>query len=478
MDEDIRLRAACDRCHSQKLRCPKRPGSEVCDRCSKSGALCVYSPFRQKKEAEAQIRRSDKDFGNKKDNCGSVRASQKRQRIASLVEEPNIDLGDAFGSAISNQDEESIDIGANWSYNSYDTFRPMVADPSFVDMGLVGQDELPQLDFTLPALPKYADKMDNVLQLCNPPFDLQSRGLLCSHKLNPVEPTLPSPSQPLLAVQTPKIPSWNGHSKEQPQQRSATHCIRQLSELSVSLFEHSNTIPPQSIHDPIPENEVYEEAMSLRAQDYAYYTADETFRVTQELIDIYPSFIELFARRNVSLPEESEAQTSPTGDQRVDRLGPIIPNFSNPERLDHASILLILSCHLRLLDIYDELFKHMEVCIEQRGIVCNPRQATFSAPQLKIGNFTPPVTAAVSMQILMLVHFATSLCDYAVELDRQVQDSENGCANGEILPSDQGGDGARLLSVVSSRQVKERASAMLQHLSSLRALMLREGLMA
>ncbi|KAL1879188.1 hypothetical protein Daus18300_001767 [Diaporthe australafricana] len=39
-----RTRLACDRCHSQKLRCPKQPGSALCTRCLKAGTQCVYSP--------------------------------------------------------------------------------------------------------------------------------------------------------------------------------------------------------------------------------------------------------------------------------------------------------------------------------------------------------------------------------------------------------------------------------------------------
>jgi hypothetical protein len=61
MSEDndpVRLRTACDRCHSQKLRCPKPAGAEVCDRCRKAGRPCVFSPFRQKKDSET---RNEKD---------------------------------------------------------------------------------------------------------------------------------------------------------------------------------------------------------------------------------------------------------------------------------------------------------------------------------------------------------------------------------------------------------------------------------
>ncbi|KAI1124058.1 hypothetical protein F5Y10DRAFT_38888 [Nemania abortiva] len=38
------LRSSCDRCHSQKLKCPKEPGTATCSRCRKAGSHCVFSP--------------------------------------------------------------------------------------------------------------------------------------------------------------------------------------------------------------------------------------------------------------------------------------------------------------------------------------------------------------------------------------------------------------------------------------------------
>ena len=52
-NEEIRLRAACDRCHNQKLRCPKVSSSGTCGRCAKAQVQCSFSPFRQKKEKKA-----------------------------------------------------------------------------------------------------------------------------------------------------------------------------------------------------------------------------------------------------------------------------------------------------------------------------------------------------------------------------------------------------------------------------------------
>jgi hypothetical protein len=158
----------------------------------------------------------------------------------------------------------------------------------------------------------------------------------------------------------------------------------------------------------------------------------------------------------------------------VERLGPVATPISIPLNLDHSSILLLLSCNLRVIDIYEELFKHMQVCIELQGTVCTRAQASFAPPQLKIGNYIPPMTTAVQMQMLLLLHFATSLCDYAIELDSHIQEPVNDCTNAESPSSDHSEDEVKALSLVSARKVRERATDMLQRLSSMKSLILRE----
>src|SRR4051812_3223308 len=44
MPGPVRTRLACDRCHSQKLRCGKEVGSPACTRCTRAGAVCTFSP--------------------------------------------------------------------------------------------------------------------------------------------------------------------------------------------------------------------------------------------------------------------------------------------------------------------------------------------------------------------------------------------------------------------------------------------------
>jgi len=60
--------------------------------------------------------------------------------------------------------------------------------------------------------------------------------------------------------------------------------------------------------------------------------------------------------------------------------------------------------------------QHMKICFDERGVVKPPQQATLSVPQLKIGDFTPPPSAAIPMQMLLLVQFASRLFNYAGRL--------------------------------------------------------------
>lgn len=390
----------------------------------------------------------------------------------------DVDLDLGLSTATQADQVQLCDLmGDDWSSNPFNAFHDLMADSNFVDMGLEAQNNCPPLDLNIPPYPKYTDKMDNLLRLTGPPDQYLSPSHYDAMSNPPFSlPTasVSSPARMSVTLQTPRLPIWNGNP-DQGHQLSVTQCIRQLSELSMSLFEHSTTIPPLSIHDPVPENEDQQETMNNRAKNYSYYSVDETFRVTQELINIYPSFLELFARRKISRSPSADSPPLGGADQIVDYLGPVAPPLSNPLHLDHSAILLILSCHLRVIDIYDQLFKHMKVCIDLKGVVSTQDQACFTAPQLRIGNFVPPMATAVPMQMLLLLHFATSLCDFAVQLDGHIRDPENGCTSAGSSRSNQSEDEVKALSLVSAQKVKERATGMLQHLSFLRGLLLREG---
>jgi hypothetical protein len=147
------------------------------------------------------------------------------------------------------------------------------------------------------------------------------------------------------------------------------------------------------------------------------------------------------------------------------------------ETLDHASILLILSCHLRLISIYEALFHHMRQCYSQGGVSVTPSQVTLNVPPLKIGNFTPPPSAAVPMQMLLVVQFASRLFNYAADLASEIGEPEQGTPQSDFLDSDST-DGTLALTRATAENVKNRASKMSQELGAMRSMMLQSGHLA
>lgn len=44
MDQPTKIRRACDRCHTQKLRCKRIEGHNTCVRCANANLTCIFSP--------------------------------------------------------------------------------------------------------------------------------------------------------------------------------------------------------------------------------------------------------------------------------------------------------------------------------------------------------------------------------------------------------------------------------------------------
>ena len=70
-------RLACDRCHTQKLRCTKGEENEACVRCHRLKKDCVWSPPGRSGRPGVQER-------NKYDGASGNENSQKRQRTGKV----------------------------------------------------------------------------------------------------------------------------------------------------------------------------------------------------------------------------------------------------------------------------------------------------------------------------------------------------------------------------------------------------------
>jgi hypothetical protein len=215
---------------------------------------------------------------------------------------------------------------------------------------------------------------------------------------------------------------------------------------------------------------------------------DETFKLTQDLNDIYPVFIDTFLKGRSSQsetpscynPRTPSSHASSPQDDPVDTTAPLYANVITPNPgacHDHASILLLLSCHVRVIDIYDELFKHMTVCMSDREL--NSKEIVInqmcSLPKVSIGTYTPPPSSSIPMQMMLLVHLAAQLSENAAELAAHLRGPLDEKERVEDHSSDGGRDEAAMLSLATAEKVKWRASNMSQQLSIARTTILNKG---
>jgi len=151
--------------------------------------------------------------------------------------------------------------------------------------------------------------------------------------------------------------------------------IRELADLNVRLYEHTGTLPP--VHSVVLNQAPSEEGR--------LFAIDETFKMTQSLIDIihrlYP-------------PHEDISTFAP----------------------DQGTVLLLLSCANRVFDIYETIFSHMRGCIKYKLTPVHADGATVTLPSFKIGSFSPPNPAAMTMHMLMVILMASNLFDQLQEV--------------------------------------------------------------
>ena len=201
---------------------------------------------------------------------------------------------------------------------------------------------------------------------------------------------------------------------------SVASLIQKLSDTNVKLFQHSATIPPVIESSPnLSEalgNQEKDGNTSSTSHSLLYFgqefAIDQTFLLSQQLIDILN---ELFPRflKNSSLREQSRTpllMQSPSSSPRASSNTNQTPTTdANPfaSYLDQGSILLVLSCYMRVIDIYDKICGHIRNCVSDTSPAAKATQLTL--PGLSIGGFS--LHKSPAMKIMLMLQLAEQLLD-------------------------------------------------------------------
>jgi hypothetical protein len=202
-----------------------------------------------------------------------------------------------------------------------------------------------------------------------------------------------------------------------------------LAELNIGLHKHSKEMPPPSIYDSgLPSSDNIHET--------AKYKMEDIFRLTQDLVDIYPLFTRMFFQSSTWTSQQTQ---------------------------DPSAIFTLFSCHLRLIDITSIFLKHVQVWISSGGKPCSfSPDAKYNPPLLAVGSFILPQTSALPLQMLVFIQLASQLSQHAGNLFEEM----------EIDEKVRGQDGAAR---VTAELVRKRAYSMVQELERLRDGMLQLG---
>lgn len=325
-----RTRLACDRCHSQKLRCPKQPGSPLCTRCLKAGTQCVYSP------------------------TGTI----------STCSHGNDNGNGAAMTDLMAMDESMQDHGF------FDWITPV------------------EIDF-------------NTLL---PPEPMS--GLQAPREEDPLDGGTTSHNQSTSDLSS--SPSGDSIDPE-------SVCLSQLTELLLDIGTLWAKLPVKTTLHLAQNNSHEQHVKDLTSKITSKAVLESLFALTQRLIDLYPDAISLaMSPDNGSLPAACDIPDCTHRLELPHGLEEIEKHVSGQQRAPQMGLALanvLVSCHIRLLDLLDCFFLLVTSCF--RVTIASPdrREPEFDGPEMRVGSFVPPKTAAVSMQIALLKHLMVGLSE-------------------------------------------------------------------
>jgi hypothetical protein len=214
--------------------------------------------------------------------------------------------------------------------------------------------------------------------------------------------------------------------------KSVHECMKNLSKLSLDLYEHAIIIPPLStqhssssidvLRDSSTEVAVAVEVMqtdileSRETQETQEFPIDDTFHLSTALLDIVCYLNELHTgSRNtpartakVSLNRRCQPNEVKDRGELIETRGDTWQGLCE-SAVDDSTMILVISCYTRLMDIYECLFGHIKACVE-RAILPRNRAGHFvSLPAVRAGSYQMPTSSTVPLQIMTLLQLSSSV---------------------------------------------------------------------
>ena len=280
-----------------------------------------------------------------------------------------------------------------------------------------------------------------------------------------------------------------------PTPPSAVSLIQRLSDINVGLFQHAATIPPlldssqdlaESLDGQVNANNPSNASSGSLKHFRKEFAIDQTFLLSQRLIDIlnelYPRFLKSSSSQDT--PRTPLLSQSPLSSPHLFNNHESLPGSGNQSSainatpstmfFDQGSSLLILSCYIRVIDIYEKICGHVHNCISDTSVAAKSVQITL--PGLTIGLFS--LQSSPAMKIILILQLAEQLLDrirHIVGLmNSTTRPGGNDSTHGSIR---QGGGSMGDITDVTLQAIRLRDAEMTRKMFQVKQQLLQSGVM-
>lgn len=246
-------------------------------------------------------------------------------------------------------------------------------------------------------------------------------------------------------------------------------CASRLAKLLLDMGSLWARMPVKStLH--LAQSTSHEEHVNKLTNTIATKAVLETiFALAQRLIDLYPDAI------NIALPEDTghpgacdipDCTHRLTLPSALDAIEKEVTGLEEAPRVDFSLANVLVSCHLRLLDLLDCFFLLVTSCL--RVTVASPdrREPEFDGPEMRVGSFVAPKTAAVSMQIALLKHLMVGVSDrlslFGTAISSRAGSVHNECSSMEVQ-----------ILTLQHEQLTKRHASCLEHIGTIEDYLMR-----
>lgn len=206
---------------------------------------------------------------------------------------------------------------------------------------------------------------------------------------------------------------------ESVSQSPRSNCVRQLTVLAADIDQVSQDLSAIS-HIHMPKNRSVDDYHAEFIQKFASHRCvEQLFTLAQRLTDIYPQALKiLFSRLGYSQCQD------PNCFHTIEMPDALEDFFSTTDEdqdgIDSFLFNLLVLCHTKVIDVMGFLIITARTCTQITFASPDRREPEVHIPEVRVGNFVATHSAASSMQIVLLIHIASVLRDYAGQLSTQV----------------------------------------------------------